>query len=201
MIRHALRGFGWRDVCWLTVGLALIILMRRNLLDYEQQVADVPIPAAVGTRVVQDDFAVTVEAVRLAHRYRVRDTGSRGESTEVRVLQSPGLWVAVPLTLEMLRQPGYVGARLRTRDGFLYSANSDKRPEVHDINLAQTQLLPGLPKSGVLFFEVPAEKLAGVHLELFRGLRQSTLSAVIDMDLGIDSVALATVPDEVDLRQ
>ncbi len=200
-MRRVLRGLGWRDLCWLIAGVALIVLMRRNLLDYEQQLADVRVPAAVGTRVVQGDFAVTVEGFRLAHQYRVRERGSSGsESGEGRVLKSPGLWVAVPLTLEVLREPGYIGARLRTRDGLLYNANSDARPEIRGLNIVQTQLLPGLPKRGVYFFEVPAEKLVGAHLQLFQGQRPATLAAVIDMDLGIDEAALVKVRDEVDLR-
>ncbi len=200
MIRQALRRLGWRDLCWFVAGFALIVLMRRNLLDYEQQMAEVRVPAAIGTRTLLDDIAVTVEGFRLAHGYRIAGSDSGGDAAEGRVLKTPGLWVAVPLTIEMRRAPGYVSARLRTRDGLLYSANSDNRPYLRGVNIAGTQVLPGLPKRGVFFFEAPPQKLVGAHLELFHGLGQSSLDAVVDIDLGIDAAALANARDEVDLR-
>lgn len=198
MMRRALRGLGWRDAGWFVVGFALIVLMRRHLLDYEQQLAEVHVPVAIGQRAATDDFAVTVEGFRLARSYRVAGGDADGDAG--RVLKTPGIWVAVPVTIEMLREPGFVGARLRTRDGSLYRVNSDKRPDLRGVNIAQNQMLPGLPKKGALFFEVPPEKLAGARLELFHGLMPPSLDAVVDVDLGLGDAALASARDEVDLR-
>lgn len=195
MIARVLRRLGWRDLCWFAVGVALIVLMRRDLLGYEQQLAEVTVPAALGRRVAVRDFAVTVDGFQLARSYRVADGGTGG----ARVLRTPGIWVSVPLRIEMLREPGVVTARLRTRDGLSYRSNGDQRPALRDANVAGRQILPGLPLAGRLFFEVPPGKLPGAHLQLFHGASPPSLDAVVDVDLGIDEAALARVPDETEL--
>lgn len=130
MIAQALRRIGWREVCWFAAGFALIVLMRRDLLGYEQQLAPVVVPAVLKQCITVRDFAVTVDGFRLAHRYRVVDANDADKHE--RVLQSPGLWVSVPVEIDRPQRPGIVGARLRTRDGLLYAANGDRRPELRE---------------------------------------------------------------------
>ncbi len=198
MTVRALRRIGWRELCWLAAGLFLVVAMRKSLPSYEEQLAAVPVPAVFGRRVVTRDFAVTVDGFRLAHAYRTASTSLGGG--EEQLLKTPGIWMAVPLKIEMLREPGIVGARLRTRDGLLYRSNSDQRPGVRGVNIAGQQLLPGLPRSGAFFFELPPEKLPGAHLELYSGTLPPSLDAVVDVDLGSNEQSLSQVVDEVDLR-
>lgn len=202
MIRRNLRGIGWRELCWLALGLVLIVTMRKSLLGYADKLAPVPVPAEFKQRVVTRDFAITAEGFSLARRYRT-SAGFLKED-EVRVLKTPGVWVAVPVEIEALREPIVVRARLRTRDGLEYLSASDQRPAVPGVNLASGEVIAGLPKRGKFFFELPPDALPGAHLEFFSGTTQPMLDAVVDVDLRLGKTTaadlLALVAEEVDLR-
>lgn len=202
MIRRTLRGVGWRELCWLALGLVLIVAMRKSLLDYEDKLAPVPVPAQFKQRVATRDFAITVEGFSLARRYRT--TGGLLAKDEVRVLKTPGVWVAVPVELEALHEPVLVRARLRTRDGLEYLSAGDKRPDAPGVNLASGELIPGLRKSGKFFFELPPAALPGARLEFFAGAQRPMLDAVVEIDLGLGKASaadvLALAAEEVDLR-
>lgn len=202
MIGRALRRIGWRELCWLVAGIALIVLMRKNLLSYEDKLAPIKTPATFKQRVVAGNFAVTVDGFSLARRYKT--VGEYPNKDQARVLKTTGVWVAVPVTIEALREPGNVGVRLRTRDGLEYRNNSEKRPIAEGVNLAVHRLVPGLPQSGTFFFELPPEQLPGAHLEVFAGSFTPMLSAMIDIDLGLGKAnakdLLARAVEEVDLR-
>ena len=192
------RRLDWRALGWFAAGLVSIVLMRRDLLGYDAQLAPVIVPAALKQRVVEREFAVTVSGFRLARRYRIVDPSAL-EKTE-RVLQPQGLWLAVPVEVDMLRRPGLVGARLRTRDGLLYAANGNRRPDLRGVNIGGQMLDPGQSVKGAYFFEVPPARLPGAHLQLFSGTYPPKLDAVIDIDLGIDEAALSRAVEELDLR-
>lgn len=192
------RRLDWRALGWFTAGLVSIVLMRRDLLGYDAQLAPVIVPAALKQRIVEREFAVTVSGFRLARRFRIVDP-SAPEKTE-RVLQPQGLWLAVPVEVDMLRRPGLVGARLRTRDGLLYAANGNRRPDLRGVNIGGQTLDPGQSVKGAYFFEVPPARLPGAHLQLFSGTYPPKLDAVIDIDLGIDEAALSRAVEELDLR-
>lgn len=198
----ALRGIGWRELCWLVLGLVLIVAMRKDLLSYADKLAPVPLPAPFKQRVVTRDFAITADGFSLARRYKT--VGGFLEENDARVLKTPGVWVAVPVRLEALHEPTFVRARLRTRDGLEYLAASDKRPSVPGENLASGEVIPGLPKNGRFFFELPPEALPGARLEFFSGAPRPMLDAVVEIDLGLGKTTaadvLALAAEEVDLR-
>lgn len=202
MIRQVLRRIGWRELFWLVVGLALIVLMRKSLLSYEEKLAPIKVSAALKQRAVAGDFAVTVDGFSFAHRYKT--VGEYPNKDEARVLKTSGIWVAVPVKIEALREPGSIGVRLRTREGLEYRNNSEKRPIAEGVNLAFHRVVPGLPQSGTFFFELPLAQLPGAHLEVFAGAFTPTLGTVIDIDLGLDKATtkdlLAQAVAEVDLR-
>lgn len=201
MIPRVLRRIGWREPCWFVAGLALIVLMRRDLLGFEQQLAPVIVPAATGERIVTREFAATVAGFALARRYRVVDPDAYPADEKERVLKTPGVWMSVPVTIEMLHRPGFVGARLRTRDGLLYGANGTQRPKLRGINRSGEVLDPGLPVDATYFFEVPPERLPGAHLQLFPGSLPPKLDAVVDIDLGVDAATVAQAPEEREFRR
>jgi hypothetical protein len=202
VIGRLLRAIGWRELCWLALGLVLIVAMRKSLLGYADKLAPVPVPAEFKQRVVTRDFAITADGFSLARRYKT--VGSFPDKDAVRVLETPGVWVAVPVRLEALHEPIFVRARLRTRDGLQYLSASDKRPNAPGVNLAAGEVVPGLPKSGKFFFELPAGGLPGARLEFFSGDQQPMLDAVVVIDLGLGKTTaadvLALAHEEVDLR-
>lgn len=199
---RTVRGIGWRELCWLALGLVLIVAMRKSLLSYADKLAPVPLPAEFKQRIVTRDFAVTAEGFSLARRYKT--VGAFLKEDQARVLKTPGVWVAVPVRLEALHEPTFVRARLRTRDGLEYLSASDQRPSAPGVNLASGEVVPGLPKNGTFFFELPPEALPGARLEFFSGGRQPMLDAVVEIDLGLGRTTaadvLALAAEEVDLR-
>lgn len=191
MIGQALRRVGWRQWVWLLIGLALIVLMRKNLLGYDERLAPLPVEGALKQRVVTRNLAVTVNGFRLAHSYKA--SGARMFGDEAVVLKTAGIWMSVVLSMEALQQPvGMVTARLRAADGAYYNAGGNERPYAKGVNLASEAVAPGLPLNGAFFFELPPAQLAGAHLEIFTNPHlPGSNDALIDIDLGLDKAAAA----------
>lgn len=203
MIAPGLRRTGWRQWLWVLVGLALIVLMRKNLLSYDERLAPLPVHGAVKERVAGRNFAVTVNGFRLAHSYKTAGAWiSRQDNV---VLKTPGIWMSTVVSLEAFQQPvGAVTARLRARDGSYYNAGGSDRPSVKGVNLAGQTVLPGLPQNGAYFFELPPAQLVGAHLEFFTASHvPGSNDSVIDVDLGLDQAKVdelvAKAPAEVSL--
>lgn len=201
MIAEVLKRLGWRNACLLFGGSVLIVLMRKSLPSYAEKLALIEIRGEPKQRVAAQDFAVTVEGFRLAHRYRT--DGEYASDNETRVLQTPGIWLALAVKTEMLRKPGIIRARLRTRDGLDYSANDEQRPRVRNLNLADQPSSPGLPRTGAYFFELPPEKLPGAHVQFYVGTQVP--DSLIDIDLGTGKATpaelLGEAAAEIDLKQ
>lgn len=139
---------------------------------------------------------------KLAHAYLMR---ARQAGEPPFRLATSGIWVSAVVSLEALEQPGIIGARLRTRDGRIYPSAGADRPLLPGTNLAGTASSPGLPRSGVFFFELPPDQLEGLHMEIFWDRHApQPWDSVIDIDLGLDR-AMATqrlddAPAALDLR-
>lgn len=203
MIAPGLRRIGWRQWAWVLVGLALIVLMRKNLLSYDERLAPLPVHGALKQRVAGRNFAVTVNGFRLARSYKTAGAWiSRQDSV---VLKTPGIWMSAVVSLEAFQQPvGAVTARLRARDGSYYTAGGSDRPSVKGVNLTGQTVLPGLPQNGAYFFELPPAQLVGAHLEFFTAPHvPGSNDSVIDVDLGLDQAKVddlvAKAPAEVSL--
>ena len=203
MIAHGLRRIGWRQWVWVLIGLALIVLMRKNLLSYDERLAPVPVHGAVKERVAGRNFAVTVNGVRLARSYKTAGAWISRQDTVV--LKTQGIWMSAVVSLEAFQQPiGAVTARLRALDGSYYNAGGSDRPNVKGVNLTSQTVLPGLPQNGAYFFELPPAQLVGAHLEFFTAPHvPGSNDSLIDIDLGLDKAKvddlLAKAPDEMSL--
>lgn len=169
--------------------IAAIVWLRRHEPSYAERIAPVTIPGEVGKRVAARNFAVTVVPgyMRFAQTLRAPGDDLFGDGKPIE-LHTSGVWVAVPATIESLRETGFVSAQLRTRDGLYYDNNPDDRPKARVTNLNTRFVAPGLPETGYYFFEVPRDRLQGLHLQLFwGGLAPSSNDALVDIDLRIDA--------------
>lgn len=190
----------WRSVLWLACGLVAVVLLRKAQLSYEDKLAPLPVHAALKQRAVARDLAVAVDGFRLARSYQVADAQDGPH-----VLRTPGVWMSVALQAEVLREPGPINARLRSREGYYYQANGDDRPRVRGVNLSGVELAPGLPANGAFFFELPPGQVRGAHLQVYRGsLTPGQMDSLVDIDLGTaaqtDEQLRSNTADEIDLR-
>ncbi|MEH6418588.1 hypothetical protein [Pseudomonas sp. CGJS7] len=200
--RWRLPRWRWRDALWIVLALVAVVALRKGESSYEERDAPLVQAAKAPGRVVGRNFAVEVGRVKAAHAYMLKgDYSRRGDY----VLRTPGLWLSVLAKVEASERPGYVGAQVRTRDGLVYVAADTERPKLRGINLSDRALAPGLVEEGAWFFEVPADKLEGAHLQLYWGtLLPVGGDSLIDVDLGIDKAGARKLASEakpvLDLR-
>lgn len=174
----------WRYALWIVLALAAIVALRKGESDYEQRDAPLLQSGAPQTRALGRNFAVQTGSIKTARAYLLKGDFSQPQD---RVLRSPGVWLSVLAEVEALQTPGYVTAQLRTRDGLIYVASNKERPKLPGINLSERELAPGLPEKGAWFFEVPADKLQGAHLQVYWGLLlPDGGDSLVDIDLKID---------------
>lgn len=188
-----------------TLICAVVILWIRNHTpDLEEKSRPYVHSGERGQKVVARNFAAEVKTTspKVAHAY-VMPARRPGEA-RLRLVSS-GIWVSAMVSLEALEEPGIIGARLRTRDGRTYPAAGPDRPSLPGINLGKLVSSPGLPSSGIFFFELPPDQLEGLHMELFwERYAPQPWDSVIDIDLGLDQARarqlLADAPAELDLQ-
>lgn len=192
----------WRDALWIVLALIAVVALRKGESSYEQRDAPLVQRATGLGRAEGRNFAVDVSGFKAARAYLLK--GGLGRSEDM-LLRTPGLWLSVVATVEATQRPGYVQAQLRTRDGLVYAASSAERPKLRGVNLSERPVAPGLPENGAWFFELPADRLEGAHLQLYwgSGLPQGG-DTLLDVDLGIDAARarklLAEAKPVLDLR-
>lgn len=192
----------WRDALWILLALIAVVALRKGESSYEQR--DTPlVQHAQGLgRVEGRNFAVDVTGFKAAHAYLLKGDYSHPEDY---LLRTPGVWLSVVAKVEARDQSGYVSAQLLTRDGLTYVASSQDRPKLKGLNLRERVVVPGLPESGAWFFEVPADRLQGAHLQFYwgNGLPRGG-DSLVDVDLGIDAARarklMAEAKPVLDLR-
>ncbi|MGO1069833.1 hypothetical protein [Lysobacter sp. CA199] len=200
--RWRLPRWRWRDALWIALALVAVVALRKGESSYEERDAPLVQAAKAPGRVVGRNFAVEVGRVKAAHAYLLKGDYARPGDY---VLRTPGLWLSVLAKVETSERPGYVSAQIRTRDGLVYVASSDNRPKLKGINLRDRALAPGLVEEGAWFFEIPADKLEGAHLQLYWGLGlPGGGDSLVDVDLGIDKAGARKLAAEakpvLDLR-
>ncbi len=192
----------WLNGLLVLLALAAIVTLRKAEPSYKEKLAPMPVPGARDQRLQARNFAVKAGSVKVARAYLV--DGGYARPGPRRVATS-GVWLSVLAETEALQEPGYVSAQLRDRFGAIYPASENDRPKVAGIHLQGRALSVGLPEKGAYFFEVPPDRLQGLHLQLFWGtLTPPSLDSLVDVDLGIDAATerklLAKAPAELDLR-
>jgi len=192
----------WTLVTATLCALALIVLLRKHQPSYEEKVAPLTVAGTIGAPVTARNFEVTVKRLKLARAYRI-DGRYSGDPSQV--VRADGIWLSALLEATATREPGFLSAQLRTRDGRLYAASGGDRPKLDGVNLGETSLATGIPASGAYFFDVPEAGLEGASLQFYWGLgAPSGLDHLLDIDLGLDARALAELRDqavpELDMR-
>lgn len=167
-----------RALAWIG-GLAMVAAAagvgELTLSDAEQQ-APFPIDAVVGEPAVARTFAVTVREVRASEHVR-----------DPRGWQAEGNWLVVDLDAEALgtEVSSILSiAELRVGDRLI---SASERPT----SIESTPLDVGLPQSGSLAFELPAEATAGVvTLRLGRGLDER-LDSIVELPIDLSTIERA----------
>ncbi|MGH8082525.1 MAG: hypothetical protein ACREP7_18260 [Lysobacter sp.] len=200
--RRRLPRWRWRDALWIVLALIAVVALRKGESTYEERDTPLVQPAKAPGTVAGRNFSVEVGKVKAARAYLLKGDYAHPEDY---LLRTPGLWLSVLAKVEATDRPGYLGAQLRTRDGLVYVASSADRPKLKGINLRDRALSPALVESGAWFFEVPADKLEGAHLQLYWGsLLPVGGDSLVDVDLGIDAAAARKLTSEakpvLDLR-
>ncbi|ADG74015.1 hypothetical protein Cfla_1111 [Cellulomonas flavigena DSM 20109] len=97
------------------------------------------------------------------------------------LLATPGVWLTVPLTIEVVGQPRALGfAELRGGDGRTYAVFTGGR-SVFLPGTAQ----PGVPRHATVQVEVPPAAVPGAHLRIGLDGRDQRHDDVADIDLGL----------------
>ncbi|MBN7135910.1 hypothetical protein A7A76_14385 [Lysobacter enzymogenes] len=199
--RARLPRWRWRDALWIVLALVAVVALRKGESSYEER--DAPLlQTAPAARAVGRNFAVEVGRLKVAQAYLLKGDFAHPED---RTLRSPGVWLSVLAKVEALQLPGYVTAQIRTRDGLVYVASNPNRPKLPGLNLSERALAAGLAENGAWFFELPADKIEGAHLQLYWGNGLPVGGdSLVDVDLGLDKAAarklVADAKPVLDLR-
>jgi hypothetical protein len=146
-------GPRWRQLAngvVLTVILAVSAVVIHTSPDRDLQQSAIPVPGVVGEPASGRNIRATVHSVALTESV----TAGNGWAGT-----TPGVWVVADVTVEALLDDRGVTlgtAMLRVGD-VLYSASI--RPQ--DATIAERGLSTGVPMSGPLMFEIPAEVVTG----------------------------------------
>ncbi len=179
----------WSLVVATVLVLAAIVGLRKSEPGFDDKLAPFVLEGGLQQRVEARHFAVTAKRIKLARAYLTAPP--LFSDAPVRVV-ADGVWLSVLVDVEPLREPGFVSAWLRTRDGREFAAAPGDRPQVRGLNFGSQQLATGLVGSGAYFFDVPPDALEGATLRFFWGLSQPPdMDHVIDIDLGLDANAAA----------
>lgn len=178
----------WGLVAATVLSLACIAALRKQQPTFDEKTAPMRLAGAISQPVEARNFSVKVNRVKLAHAYRIDARTRGGPSREVK---ADGIWLSALVDVEATQANGYLGAQLRTRDGRLYRAAPNERPDLKGFNLTDTYLAAGLPASGAYFFDVPADALEGATLQVFSGNgAPAQLDHLVDIDIGLDAATL-----------
>lgn len=194
----------WSLVVAVPLVLVAIVWLRRAEPDYEARIAPIAVHGQAGERIQARSFSVLVKRAKLAGAYLTR-SGATDDAPAV--VRPNGIWMSALVEVEGAREPVAISARLRTRDGLLYTASPITRPDIGGMGLQARRIAPGLRVTGAYFFDVPREHLQGAHLQFYAdavgGLPQG-LDHLVDVDLGLDAPAvrklLAEAPPILDLQ-
>lgn len=187
MIRLLARGLA------IVVAAGLLLLMQRTTPGYSEITGPIPIAGAMGETVAARSFSVRADRLLLAEKLVWR------RFDRVVERDTSGLWAVIVVDIEAKgASVSVAGAMWRGPDGARFEAN--RRVSGAPRLLGGDRLEPGLPKRGVIVFEIPRgqERGATAQLSLTRWPRLDSradlampsdpgeVAAVIDLDALVD---------------
>lgn len=188
------------SVLWVLVAVATIGALVSLRMNYDSKLAPFVVAGRVGDPVAARAFIATVGAVELAAAMSAQNDA---EEVTSKSLSSGGVWLVVHLRLDARREPiSLLTANLQSADGYQYAAVGPRVEGLGNLpysrkllNLRTTQ--PGLANDGLLLFEVPRARLAGLHLQVSQAAGGAKLDSLADIDLGIDAAKAADLLEHV----
>lgn len=194
----------WSLVLATPLVLAAIVALHKAEPEYEARIAPVVVAGKLGEKIRARNFSVMVKRAKLAGAYRLAPGVLDAEGPLVR---PHGVWMSALVEVEALAAPTTISARLRTRDGLLYLASPNSRPDIGGMGLQARSIAPGLKVTGAYFFDVPRDRLEGAHLQFYADAVSGIpngLDHLVDVDLGLDAAGvrklLAEAPPVLDLQ-
>ncbi len=183
----------------LLLAAVVVFWLRRHEPSYVERFAPIIVRSAPGSVAEARGFSVDIPADAALESGRTLEVPGITGSTPPGQLPSNALWLSVPVRIEATLDSGRVTAFLRDRDGREYAALDKSsaepgRPFDHggeggrmfETNIAGQSLAPGFPATGRLYFEVPADRLEGLHARFHLGVVMTPNDHLVDIDLGID---------------
>ncbi|UYO97530.1 DUF4352 domain-containing protein [Microbacterium sp. M28] len=173
------RALPWLLTAALLVSAWLVALVTP---DDSAFVAPFVVRTSIGEEAVGRDLALTVQDVRMAESI----SAPGGWTAE-------GTWLLVDVDAEAtLEQYGTLlgGATLTIGDR---SFRASDRPE----SIFKTRLVTGIPKSGTIAFELPADALSGTGILQLSSQEDTRADSVIELEIDLDAldpVADAEIP-------
>lgn len=174
--------------------LAMAVLALYGMQRTSPGYADITRPIAVrgklGENVQARTFALQTTGVRLARRLRYEAYGQE------HVLTTSGVWAVVGVRAEALAESlSIMSAGWRAQNGARYEAS--QRLSTFSRLISQQRLEPGLPRDGLIVFEVPESQLAGATI-----LVSQASFLPLDSELEIDPGGLGAsqVTEEIRLE-
>ena len=106
--------------------------------------------------------------------------GSTVAEASMTLMATPGVWLAVPVTIVAEGEPRQLGyAAVVGSDGRTYLANGSRSQR------AWYKAQPGIPHYGTVLVELPAEAAIGAHLRISLEPWDQRADDMADIDLGI----------------
>lgn len=200
----------WRHFAFNAVVLALaastMFWLRRHEPSYVERRAPIVVRGTSGEVVQARGLRVEIPADSALEAGHTLLTPGITSSAPPDEQPSNGMWLSVPVRIEVTLDSDRVRAFLRDRTGREYAATGKSPAEpgrsfnhggeigrMFESNIAGQSLAPGFPASGRLYFEVPTDSLEGLHVRFYLGLLDAPNDNVIDINLGIDHDRAATL--------
>lgn len=190
-MRRASMLAGLASIATAIAVVAAIGAMGTLHLGYDGKIAPFLVPGRIGETVPTRTFDLTVQSVRLA---RALTTAAEPGAIDAPPLTTSGSWLIVHARAAARTTPArLLSVRLHTRDGDDYSVARSRLATMKYSRwmLNENAIDPGIPREGLLVFELPTSRIEGVRLRVANALGNASLDHLTDIDLGIDAARLA----------
>ncbi|MEO3808094.1 hypothetical protein ABGB17_03745 [Sphaerisporangium sp. B11E5] len=173
----------WRRALAATLGLALTagaVYVQTFAMTADQQRAPLTVSGGIRQEVGNDQFSARLERVEFVRSVRVKRPYSTEEATTDQAL------LVVKIGATSARRPLRLAPFLVTEDGLRFTATDKVHPSA---TITERWVQPGWWRSGLCFFEVPPDKIAGarvVVMEKITDLYGDQYMPEVSLDLGLD---------------
>lgn len=157
--------------------LVAVLFVTRTAPTYEQQMGNIATSGRIGELIDTRGFKLRVERVRVTKQVKLASL------LDPEPFTTKGIWVVIVATLIGDRKgTPYSNTRLVTPDGRIY--HTSRRLLSVDLLTEDSSTEPGIPRRGVILFEIPPDALEGSVLHVAKGF-ESRLGpeAVVDLRL------------------